>query len=119
MIKPHLRQGTEDQGSLVIGHQNPQIVRLSDGVPVNQVIRRNPVHKDGKFIRVFSSQPQFFPFFDKGLDFFRISPFVTPVRLLHRGTNKGDGGQLLRLINASHDLSLNFSRHLNGNALKV
>src|SRR5678815_1307651 len=68
VIVLHLWNGTDDQRPLLVGHQNPHIVRLADIVPPDEVVRNDAIDEEGKLALLAPLVPPLLPLLDHALD---------------------------------------------------
>ena len=85
----HLRNGTDHQRSLVVRHQDADVVRLPDIVPSDEVVGDDPVDEEGKLALLVPLPPPLLPILDHGLNTSCILALVRAVGFGDRGVEKG------------------------------
>src|SRR5262249_21161502 len=115
----HLRNGTDDQRPLLIGHQNPDIVCFTDIVPPDEVVRDNAIDEEGKLALLIPLTPPLLPILDQALDTVRILSLVCAIRLRDRGMEKRVRGKLMCLVHPPADLHLDAASGFDGGFLEL
>ena len=115
--KGHLWKGTQHQRALIIHNDNREIIRLSNRMPLNQIIRGVFIDKHRKLILTGLSPPTVLPFLNETPNLVRILVDIAPVGANDRITNKWNGRQLLSFIDTPNNLSLDFASNFNRNPL--
>ncbi len=114
-----MRNGTDDQRTLPVGHQNPDIVGLSNLVPLNHVVGHDPVDEQRKLASLRPLPPSLLPLLDDFRNAARILPFVGSVRLKDSCTEKWRGRKLLGFAHSSRDLHLDPASGFDGDFLEI
>ena len=115
----HLGDRTDDQGTLLIRDQYPDVVRLTDVVPADQIVGHDAVDEKRKLAALVPLLPALLPILNHLLDGLRILPFVGPVGFRDGGTQERRGGQLLSLVHDARHVHFDPARGIDRDLFEI